>query len=99
MLVIPAMWLHHVTAVDACISVNIFYETLPKGSYDPKDMYGNKDLPAAVAARTELVKLAKKSFFDASRLPAPHDEFALRQAIAELEALADHVALSRRPQR
>jgi tRNA wybutosine-synthesizing protein 4 len=96
MLVIPAMWLHHVTAIDACISVNIFYETLPKALYDPKDMYGNKDLPAAVKARTALVELATKSFLGGA-LPAPHDEFALRQAIADLEALADQVALSRRP--
>ena len=96
-LCIPAMWLHHVTAIDACISINFFYETLPKAMYDPKDMYGNKDLPAAVKARTDLVAMAKFRFLSGGVLPPPHDEFALRQAIAELEQLADNLAMARRP--
>lgn len=35
--------------------MNVFYEHFAKDEYDPKDLYGNKDILACVALRKAVV--------------------------------------------
>lgn len=43
---IPSCWFHHVTSLEASVSVNVFYRGLPKEDYGVtrKDLYGNADV-------------------------------------------------------
>ena len=43
MLFIPSLWFHNVVSLDFSVAVNVFWRSLPKEMYDPKDTYGNKD--------------------------------------------------------
>jgi hypothetical protein len=42
-LFIPSLWFHNVVSLDFSVAVNVFWRSLPKEMYDPKDTYGNKD--------------------------------------------------------
>ena len=39
---LAALWFHNVTALEPCVSVNVFWYHLDKLVYDKKDLYGNK---------------------------------------------------------
>jgi len=41
LLPLPALWLHNVTALEPCISINVFWRHLAPEMYDRKDLYGN----------------------------------------------------------
>lgn len=70
-LFIPALWFHHVTALDFAVAVNVFWRQLPKELYDSKDPYGNKDpLPAQKAM--QMVERAVKQL---DSLPDDHKDF------------------------
>lgn len=44
-LYIPALWFHHVTALEFGVAVNVFWRHLGEEFYDSKDTYGNRDPP------------------------------------------------------
>ncbi|EPY16844.1 hypothetical protein STCU_10953 [Strigomonas culicis] len=101
MLYFPAMWFHHITTLDddpLAVSVNVFFEHFESNEYDRKDLYGNKDLPAVTEARLHITEAAKRILAEArtsvrgETLPLEYTEFALRQAIADLESYADEMA-------
>ncbi|RNF23284.1 tRNA wybutosine-synthesizing protein 4 [Trypanosoma conorhini] len=102
MLFIPSLWFHHLTTMEGSysISVNVFFERFPREDYDKKDLYGNKDLPAAARLRKRVVEHAQQLVSNACRertsdgqpLPPEFVEFALRQAIQDLEEIADDMA-------
>lgn len=80
-LFIPALWFHHVTALDFALAVNVFWRHLPKELYDSKDPYGNKDpLPAQRAL--QMVDKALK-LLDA--LPDDHKQFYCLKLISAIE--------------
>ena len=80
-LFIPALWFHHVTAIDFAVAVNVFWRHLPKELYDSKDPYGNKDpLPAQRAL--QMVDRAVK-MLDA--LPKDHKQFYCLRLISSIE--------------
>ena len=80
-LFIPALWFHHVTALDFAVAVNVFWRHLPKELYDSKDPYGNKDpLPAQKAM--QMVEKAVKQLDD---LPADHRDFYCLRLISCIE--------------
>jgi len=81
-LFIPAMWFHNVTATTASISVNIFWKHLDDALYDPKDTYGNKDLPCMVIARQRLMKEIPDLVKD---VPPEYRSFVLRQVFDDVE--------------
>eukprot|EP00759_Apiculatamorpha_spiralis_P037339 PhF_6_TR37209/c0_g1_i1/m.54856/K18066/TYW5; tRNA wybutosine-synthesizing protein 5 len=81
-LFIPSMWFHNVTALDPAISVNVFWRHLEEGAYDPKDTYGNRDLPAMVQAREKIVAAAKDIV---KSVPADYRAFVLHQVLDDLE--------------
>lgn len=104
MLYFPANWFHHITTLDDTysISVNVFFNHFDRSDYDPKDLYGNKDIPACVQLRQRIVQAAEQ-LLQAQRLtetggplPVEYAEFALREAIQDLEKLADSMAAARR---
>ena len=74
-LFIPALWFHHVTALEFAVAVNVFWRHLPKELYDSKDPYGNKDpLPAQKA-----IQMVEKAVKQLEALPDDHRQFyALR---------------------
>jgi tRNA wybutosine-synthesizing protein 4 len=122
-LLIPALWFHHITALDACISVNLFYKraslcssytvntaavpssssaistitTTTRDLYDPKDLYGNKDLPCLVAIKDKLLQEVKKQLVDATHssavVPEEFRALSIRQLVAELEVAATELEM------
>ena len=59
-LYIPALWFHHVTSESFAVSINLFFRHLTDETYDPKDLYGNRDpLPVqeATASIDRILKL------------------------------------------
>ena len=55
-LFLPALWIHNVTTLDPCISLNVFWKNLPSGCYASHDLYGNRDLVAYEKASQSLQK-------------------------------------------
>ncbi|KAH9601656.1 hypothetical protein LSM04_005692 [Trypanosoma melophagium] len=106
MLFLPSLWFHHITTMgnSHCVSVNVFFERFPHEDYDKKDLYGNKNLPAAVRLRKNIVEnvqhllseSAKERMSDGKPLTQDFVEFALRQAIQDLEELSENMAAARR---
>ena len=76
-LFIPALWFHNVIAIDFCVAVNVFWRNLPAQLYDPKDVYGNKDLNPALRAQDCVARAAK--LLDA--LPSEYKDFYARKLI------------------
>ncbi|EKF31682.1 hypothetical protein MOQ_004479 [Trypanosoma cruzi marinkellei] len=106
MLFIPSLWFHHITTMEGSysISINVFFERFPHEDYDKKDLYGNKDLPAAARLRKRIVEqvqqLVLEPFIektsDGKPLTPDFVEFALRQAIQDLEEISDNMAVAHR---
>lgn len=102
-LYVPALWFHHLETLespdggdDYSISINVFYEHFESKLYDSKDLYGNKDVPQYAALRSNIVSHATKLVKNQEKLKTgdafantKHTEFALRQAIQDLEVLAN----------
>ena len=84
MLYVPSHWFHHITALDPCISVNVFYENLDHSLYDPLDLYGNKDLPCTVAARQEVKAVVEQAL---AGLPQEVRSATLSQMISDLHSM------------
>ncbi len=61
-LYIPALWHHNVLAEQdsgMSVSVNVFWRDMERGLYAGKDLYGNRDPPAADAAAAAVEAAAK----------------------------------------
>lgn len=81
-LFIPALWFHHVTAIDFAVAVNVFWRHLPKEVYDSKDPYGNKDpLPAQKA-----MQMVEKAVKQLEGLPDNHRDFYCLRLISSIES-------------
>lgn len=83
-LFIPALWFHSVTAHEFSVAVNVFWRHLAAGSYQPKDVFGNKDPLPATQALTTL----KRALRHLSTLPEEYRDFYGRRMIAEVENTA-----------
>ena len=88
-LYIPALWLHAVTAIDFSVSANVFWAGLDgaAGGDAKKDLYGNRDPPAAeeaaraaraagAALRSALPSAAFRNFYAARAAQALRREAA-----------------------
>ena len=80
-LYIPALWFHHVTALEFGVAVNVFWRHLGEEFYDSKDTYGNKD-PPQVQRAMQVVERAAKLL---SELPMEHRQFYSHRVLAHLE--------------
>lgn len=99
MVFIPALWFHHIETIQSdadeySISVNVFYEHFQSSMYDKKDLYGNKDIPKFASLRSSIVAHANELVNAAVGSPPSqsgikYTEFALREAIQDLEVLAN----------
>lgn len=99
MIFIPALWFHHIETIESAdddysISVNVFYEHFDSSMYDKKDLYGNKDIPRFAALRSSIVAHANELVSLSAGTPPSksgikYTEFALREAIQDLESLAN----------
>lgn len=61
-LYIPALWHHNVLAEEGSglsVSVNVFWRDMERCMYAGKDLYGNRDPPAANAAAAAVEAAAK----------------------------------------
>lgn len=70
-LFLPALWFHHVTALEFGVAVNVFWRHLEEKFYDSRDPYGNK-APPQVQRAIQAVEKAVKML---EELPADHKEF------------------------
>lgn len=68
-LYIPPLWFHAVQGIGAGnMSVNVFWRSLDKADCDPKDLYGNKDPPAAAQASMLAAQVRRSSPWSPCRL-------------------------------
>lgn len=81
---IPPLWFHHVQMPDFSVAVNVFWRGHAAALYNPKDIYGNKDLPAADAAMATATKAGEQL----KSLPEPFRTFYARRAAAQLLSAA-----------
>lgn len=81
-LYIPAMWFHNVVTLSPSVSVNIFYRHLAAQQYDPKDLYGNKDLLVAQKACASADSLLEQL----QAVPEAYREFYTRMIIEKLKS-------------
>ena len=81
---IPPLWFHHVMMPDFSVAVNVFWRGHAAALYNPKDIYGNKDLPAADVAMAAATKAGQQL----NGLPEPFRTFYARRAAAQLLAAA-----------
>lgn len=71
------MWFHNVKSLENyAISVNVFWRHLPADFYDPKDLYGNKDL---VPFSRSIGQLAKALSEMEKQLPRVYVDFYARR--------------------
>ena len=64
------------------IAVNVFWRCLPAEEHDPRDLFGNKDPPAARRAS----ELAARAGLSIAHLPEPHRTFYARRAVQRFAA-------------
>ena len=86
-LYIPALWHHNVLAEQGggmSVSVNVFWRDMERGIYAGKDLYGNRDPPAAEAAAA-AVEAAGKAL---SQLPSHYLTFYGQRCLRQLAATA-----------
>ncbi|KAL1495740.1 hypothetical protein AB1Y20_016603 [Prymnesium parvum] len=88
-LFLPALWFHNVTSIGFSVAINVFWRShhgynqlLPRSHSDVygKDLYGNRDPPAASAALDSAAAAAKAL----RKLPEPFKSFYARRAAAIL---------------
>jgi len=76
-LFIPALWFHNIKSLDThAISVNVFWRHLNSDLYEPKDLYGNKDL---VPFSRTIGQLAKSLNELDKQLPPVYVDFYARR--------------------
>ena len=80
-LFIPALWFHNVTALNFCVSVNVFWKHLSDKMYNKKDIYGNKDLVPAEKGMQSFDKILKLL----EELPSDYKDFYARRLIIKTE--------------
>ena len=92
-LYIPALWFHNVTSIGFSVALNVFWRSHHVGGpqhkkaggdpnlYSAKDLYGNRDPPAAARA----IELAQQAAAELRRLPEPFKSFYARRAVREIE--------------
>ena len=92
-LFIPALWFHNVTSIGFSVALNVFWRShqpspslegpaaLTRAMYDPKDLYGNRDPPAATQAMAHVDAAAA----ELAALPTEFRQFYARRAIRALE--------------
>eukprot|EP01064_Diplonema_japonicum_P021448 TRINITY_DN30993_c0_g1_i1.p1 TRINITY_DN30993_c0_g1~~TRINITY_DN30993_c0_g1_i1.p1 ORF type:complete len:679 (+),score=112.32 TRINITY_DN30993_c0_g1_i1:69-2105(+) len=82
-LFIPPLWFHHTMSAEGIsVAVNVFFERKTvKKFYQPKDLYGNKDLPLGL----KLVEKGEKLISDMESLPQPYKAFYARKLIQVIE--------------
>ena len=80
-LYIPAFTFHHVSMLDPCVSINIFWKDLPNEYYEKKDLYGNKDLLLG----TKAVKEAETVVQTLQQLPEYYREFYVRRILENIK--------------
>lgn len=101
MMFIPALWFHHLETLEESedsysVSVNAFFEHFEPSAYDKKDLYGNKDLPYYAKLRADIVESVTNMVQECEAASPHHNDaqyiqFALREAIQDLEALAENL--------
>ncbi|CAG0896160.1 unnamed protein product [Cyprideis torosa] len=75
-LFIPSLWFHNVRSQSFTIAVNTFFKTESDAFYDPKDLYGNRDLVPCQKA----LELQQKALKSLNVISSPTvKEFYLRQ--------------------
>ena len=80
-LYIPALWFHNVTSIGFSVAVNVFWKShAAAGLHDAKDLYGNRDPPAASKALDHAAAAAAQL----AALPEPFRSFYARRAAREL---------------
>jgi len=93
-LFIPALWFHNVTSIGFSVALNVFWRSHhPRGGgrhaasdlYSPKDLYGNKDPPAAELALSH----AAAAEAELRKLPEPFRSFYARRAARMLLEVAE----------
>lgn len=78
-----ALWFHNIKSLDSyAISVNVFWRDLNVDFYDPKDLYGNKDL---VPFNRTIGQLAKSLAELEKQLPAVYIDFYARRLRSYLD--------------
>lgn len=92
-LFIPALWVHAVSSLEFCVSVNVFFRNAALArmdEYNANDVYGNSELNSFQRS-TQLVHQAFRKLEEA-RLPEPYGEFyrkRLRSYVEESFAKRD----------
>ena len=93
-LYIPALWFHNVTSVGFSVAVNVFWHSHDQALYDHKDLYGNKDPPAATLALSHAAAAAA----EIATLPEPFKTFYAERAAREILGLCGaDLASGRKP--
>ena len=93
-LFIPALWFHNVTSIGFSVALNVFWRShhahgggrhAASDLYSPKDLYGNKDPPAAELALSH----AAAAEAELRKLPEPFRSFYARRAARMLLEVAE----------
>ena len=72
-----ALWFHNIKSLDTyAISLNVFWRHLKPDFYDPKDLYGNKDL---VPFNRTIGQLAKSLNELDKEIPSVYADFYVRR--------------------
>ena len=80
---IAALWFHNIKSLDSyAVSVNVFWRHLSADFYEPKDIYGNKDL---VPFNRTIGQLAKSLHELDKQLPPVYTDFYARRLRSYLD--------------
>ena len=89
-LFIPALWFHNVTSRGFSVALNLFWRShhgdatsASTALYDRKDLYGNRDPPAA----TRAAELVEAAVAELASLPDPFRSFYSSRAARRLEEI------------
>ncbi|EKX35179.1 hypothetical protein GUITHDRAFT_158760 [Guillardia theta CCMP2712] len=78
---IPPLWFHHVRMPSFSVAVNVFWCGSSPDLYNPKDLYGNKDLPVL----DQALALAARAGASLSKIPQPFRSFYARRLMRALD--------------
>jgi len=80
-LYIPALWFHNMKADDFGVAVNVFWKELENRFYDPKDVYGNKDLVPG----SKSLAMLDNVFKQLKLLPPTYADFYARRLVQRIQ--------------
>ena len=84
---LSALWFHNIKSLDThAVSVNVFWRHLSADFYEPKDVYGNKDL---VPFSRTIGQLAKSLNELDKQLPSVYVDFYARRLRCYLDSYID----------